>query len=413
MRLKENLLLKWTVIVSLIGFSIILTVGIVQIFLSSQKRDNLHMKLIQQTSKIENEILKIHLLSDEMTPEIDTAQIAGIHNSLDTVHILFSELCQTLNMNYQSLITHHDVNLKPLKDQLFENLDNLRALTETPDYQVVPIRSTLSGLSLAFKKFYSEITALVIMDNNRYKYEIYAIIALYFAFLFFAGLIILRLINKLISADRKLISNTIEVETRERERIATDLHDGLGALLSGLIIHLQVLNKEFANDTVLSGKLKHLGFLATTALQSIEEVINNLNPVALTRNGLIHTLSTITDRINDIGKTHFTINADNLTVKFNPNTRLLLYRICNELINNALKHSEARSAKFTFFNIKKEFHLVYQDDGVGFPKDIKALEEQKRGLFNLMRRVESLDGKFRISSEQGKGVEIEIIIHVE
>jgi signal transduction histidine kinase len=271
---------------------------------------------------------------------------------------------------------------------------------------------SFNQFSLSYEEYESELPSLLILDNTRYRLNIIGIVFLNLIFLALAGYLIIRLINKLILADRSLVRKTIDVETRERERIAADLHDGLGSLLSGLIIHIQVLEKEYESDADLNQKLKHLDRISNNAIQSIEEVINNLNPSVLSRYGLVKSLERIVQRINQLGKTQFTVDASKLDIQFQESTELLLFRICNELINNALKHSNAKGAEFRFFNIKKEFHLVYRDDGVGFETDLVALEENKGGLNNLIRRVESMEGSFRIESEPDEGVEIEIIFRM-
>jgi signal transduction histidine kinase len=155
-----------------------------------------------------------------------------------------------------------------------------------------------------------------------------------------------------------------------------------------------------------------LNSLSKDAIKSIEDAINNLNPSQLSRYGLVKSLQKIVDKINQLGKTQFRIDSSGLDIKFQESTELLLYRICTELINNALKHSEAEHASFRFFNLKKEFHLIYKDDGIGFTTEFRILDEEKSGLYNLMRRVESMEGNFRIDSEPRKGVEIEIVLNL-
>jgi len=223
-----------------------------------------------------------------------------------------------------------------------------------------------------------------------------------------AGYLIIRLIDQLIIADRTLIQKTIEVENRERQRIASDLHDSLGALISSMVMHIQVLEKDYEKNPALIKKLIYLNQLANHSLESIEEVINNLNPSQLSRFGLVKTMEKTITKANLLGKTQFSFDTRNLDFKISRGTEVILYRICTELINNALKHSSAEKASFTLSNIRKEIHLRYRDNGVGFQDENSFLEDNKTGLNNLFNRVESVGGVCRINSEAGNGVTIEI-----
>lgn len=413
----KNILLKRTVIISLIGFSILITTGIALIFKSSVDRDSRHIRFMHLSGEVENEILKARICLDEIMLKDTSCQISGLKENFNSVRILLGELHTELNLHYSHFIrrkfTDYDSLYMSVTRQLLE-LETM-ILRETSAGNDVPSRALFNAFSI-FTRYYedyrSNLPDLLLLDNKSYKLQIIGIVMLNLVFLMLAGVIIIRLTNQLIRADRNLVRNTIEVENRERERIAADLHDGLGSLLSGLIIHIGVLEKEYGKNQVLQKQLKHINYLSNRALLSIEEVINNLNPSSLARNGLINSLRKNIQKVNELGKTQFAINTNELDLQFPESTQSLLYRICNELINNALKHSGARRAEFRFYNIRKEFHLVYQDDGVGFSPDLTTYEEDKGGLYNLMRRVESLEGRIKITSEPDQGVEVRIVFNV-
>ncbi len=178
-----------------------------------------------------------------------------------------------------------------------------------------------------------------------------------------------------------------------------DAHENQFALLHHVF-------QEIASQ--LLSKLMYLNQLANHSLESIEEVIHNLNPSVISRLGLVKTLEKIIIKVNVPGKTQFSIDARNLTYKISQGMEVILYRICTELINNALKHSGAKKAWFTLYDIKKEIHLRYEDDGIGFQDEGSFLDDDKTGLNNIYNRVESVGGICRINSEANKGVNIEI-----
>ena len=120
-------------------------------------------------------------------------------------------------------------------------------------------------------------------------------------------------------------------------------------------------------------KLKHLGDMASGALTSLEETINNLNPSMLSRHGLVDSLQRLVVRINDLGKTQFSVESENMPETLDQGTGLLLYRICSELINNTLKHSGAGKASLRFAVVKKNLRVRYTDDGHGFEYDLEGI----------------------------------------
>ena len=84
-----------------------------------------------------------------------------------------------------------------------------------------------------------------------------------------------------------------------------------------------------------------------------------------------------------------------------------LYRICNEFINNSLKHANASDISLDIQQERNSIFVRYSDNGIGFNTDlISTYDEEKMGLRNIINRVESLGGKFDITSEPGKGVDI-------
>ncbi len=418
MGLKRNILLKRTVVISLITFSVLITTGIALIFRSSIKRDSQHILFVGLAGDVESEILKTRINMDQILIKKEMSSAHELEDRLDSLRLLLTELHSLIYTNYERYASHEDVfDFNSQYHTILSRLDKIeeriliRQSDSIPEIDAV-LLEFFNEFTLSYKKYESNLPRLLLMDNSRYKREILAIVILNLIFIFLAGFLINRLINRLIMADRNIVKKTMDVEKRERERIAADLHDGLGAILSGLIIHIQVLEKEYKDKPRLSDQLKYLNSLSNNAIKSIEDAINNLNPSRLSRYGLVKSLRKIIDEINQLGKTQFSIDDEHLNLKFQESTELLLFRICNELINNALKHSEAKNAVFSFFNFKKEFHLHYKDDGVGFSMDSLSPENEQGGLYNLIRRVESMEGNFRIDSEPGKGVEIEIILNL-
>jgi len=413
----KKIFFKRAVIITLVIFSLFASGAVYFVFQSSVKMDTQHIRVISLSANVENEILETRILIDDLIVRYDSISQKKISRSLDTIKTGLEELnlvftdefkkfknndLKDFRVEYKGLSTK----LSALEEYIIFYNDSSLKVSKTFLFSV------LSDFSISYNHFELFLKRYLFDNTIRYKREIFLVMGIVFLVVLLAGYLIVHLINQLIIADRILIKKTIEVENRERQRIASDLHDSLGALLSSMVMHIQVLEKDYEKDASLIEKLTHLNQLSNQALDSIEEVINNLNPSLLSRFGLIETLEKIIKKVNVPGKTHFSLDAGNLKSKLSEGTEVILYRICTELINNALKHSGARNAWFTLYSLKKEIHLLYKDNGVGFQEEDSFFTDKKTGLNNLFSRVESLGGICQISSANDEGVKIEISFDV-
>ncbi|NQU84215.1 MAG: hypothetical protein HQ541_00490 [Mariniphaga sp.] len=260
-----------------------------------------------------------------------------------------------------------------------------------------------------FLEFENNLLDYIAKLNSNFKGKIFTLLILTFGFLILCLVLIIRLINAYFLAERQYLEKSTEVENKERKRIAADLHDGLGSLLSSISLYTKLLEKDFIFNEKTNHKLSKVKQLSDMALESLEGAINNLNPSILNIHGLTESLEIICSKMNDIGNIYFHVESQSFNVSISENMEIAIYRICNELINNTLKHSYANEAKIELFNKKKKVFLYYSDNGVGFnPLLDYSANGEKTGLNNMINRVESLGGTYSIKSEHGKGVIIVI-----
>lgn len=399
-------------VISLVIFSIFITSGVFMLFRSSLNRDEEHIRFVTLAGDVESGILKSRIWVDEIIYRGDIRLLPELYESFDTLDARLRELGDFLHNEY----SRYRKNSYTMFSEKYERLMDGYALLREGIYESekagllalsdTALFKTFNEFNLNFRDFRSFIPAYLLLDKQEHRAEIVGVMVLNALLIMLAGYVILRLARRLAAAERSLVMRTIEVENRERERIAADLHDGLGALLSGLMIHIQVLQKESENDRELKSRLQHLQYLTTGALTGIEEIINNLNPSMLTRHGLIGALRRLIKRINEPGKTQFAITACEKPVPLGQGTEMLLFRICSELINNTLKHSGAQNAALRFSVEKRVLTLRYLDDGHGFDYNQERIEEHKSGLNNIVQRVESMNGNWVINTAPGEGVEV-------
>jgi len=401
MNKKKSFHVKSKVVLVVLGFGLFSFGGLLFTFIKSSKIDTEHVVITEITEKVQIDVLLAILGVDEFYIYRDTSLIRNISN------------------NFKNAEDHlSSINTKIRSDKLRKTKskrdDFFRKLIEVRDKIIILERLTTRDMMLnsrnpntAFKQAYldfnksfseteAELHNYIIWSNSKFKKELQIIMIFSFLILLFCIYIILKLINAITLAELQIIKKTIEIEQKERHRIAMDLHDGMGSLLSSIGLYIKLLQVEKFDNKGVVKKMNQLRQLSDQAYKSLEEVINNLNPACLNKYGLVKSLD-------------FELQVENLHYQLSKSTEAILYRICNELINNTLKHSGAKTAKIYFSNIKNKISLRYTDNGIGFNPVIDYYHHGgKTGLKNLISRVESLGGTYKMESNPDQGIDIYI-----
>ncbi len=196
----------------------------------------------------------------------------------------------------------------------------------------------------------------------------------------------------------------VALQDKERKRIAQDLHDGLGPVLSAAKIKLTE-----ADSSSLSEK-EHSIYAAATRLldeasAELRNISHNIMPASLSKLGLESALKNLFDSISYSGLAiHF--NVHGFEKRLFEETEIALYHIILELVNNVVKHAAAKNLSVQLIKYPQYINLTVEDDGVGF--DITKIQSSKDGigLNSLRSRVELLKGKLEIDSVPGSGTTI-------
>ncbi len=192
-------------------------------------------------------------------------------------------------------------------------------------------------------------------------------------------------------------------EEAERKRIAQDLHDGVGAKLSGVKMHFEHLLKQQSMPNPLFNSL--IGDLAET-VEEIREISHNLEPTVVKRNGINKALQDFIVHLNSKGVCKFECFID--LGNYHPaiNVQVSIYRIVIEMLHNVIKHAKAQIASLQIAIIGNELQIICEDDGVGF--DINATVNGI-GLLNINNRINYLKGNINIDSTSNGTT---IIVHI-
>lgn len=220
---------------------------------------------------------------------------------------------------------------------------------------------------------------------------------------------IIRDVTKKINSQQEKLKTIFETEERERNRFANDLHDSLSAILSAIKLQISVLDSRSLSQSDTAEIVKNCKDLISHASNTTREIANNIKPNELNDLGLIAALDNFCQHINIEGKLNVIFNANNVKCKINEEIELIIYRISYELINNTIKHANAKNIKLYLFNIQNKLILTYSDDGVGFEyKEILNKKNSGMGLNNMLSRIQSVNGSYEYKTSPGNGVNVTI-----
>jgi len=198
----------------------------------------------------------------------------------------------------------------------------------------------------------------------------------------------------------------------ERSRLARDLHDGLGGLLSGVKLQLGAMkgNLIMAEDhaRVFNNALNKLD----ESIREMRRVAHNMMPEALLNLGLSQALQDYCAGLSE--SQQFTINCQmyGLDQRMSPSSEVVVYRIVQELLNNAVKHASATTILAQVMRQDNRLTITVEDNGKGFDKD-QLDSMQTAGLKNIQSRVHYLRGQMDIQSAPGKGTSVHIECTIE
>jgi len=191
----------------------------------------------------------------------------------------------------------------------------------------------------------------------------------------------------------------VEGQEEERKRIATELHDGLGVLLSATKLQFtSIKDPTPANKPLLEKATQFL----EQASSDVRKISHNMMPGLLTKLGLCEALEDLFEKLEDTEGMDALCEIKGARERLPENKEIMIYRIVQELVNNTLKHANAKKIQLKINVMPAKLDIYFSDDGKGFDVD-KMLEQKSIGLQSIFSRVKFLDGTVSIDSGADKG----------
>ncbi len=206
----------------------------------------------------------------------------------------------------------------------------------------------------------------------------------------------------------------IESQEKERRRIASELHDGLGQQILVIKSRAELAKMQTDKAEVLEDQLNEIMQSAVSSIQSVRDITHGLRPVHLEKFGLTEAIENLCEQLQQTSKIEWSYHIENIDGLISKNKEINFYRVIQEGTNNIIKHSSASEASVIVRSDDSMIKTVIWDDGQGFD----ALQLSKftgLGFLGMKERTETLEGTLQIHSEINKGttltIKIPSIIH--
>lgn len=203
--------------------------------------------------------------------------------------------------------------------------------------------------------------------------------------------------------DKKILamSSMIEGQEAERKRIAQDLHDGLGGLLSSVKAQLNIIQHHV--EKLESTNLYHkANTLIDTASGELRRIAYNMMPTSLSRLGLQAALEDLSASLQQEHGLRINLQIIGLNGRLDETSEIMIYRMIQELCNNIVKHADATKVLIQVNHVDHEVFLVVEDNGKGFDPANPSVGNGI-GMKSIESRVKFLNGTLDISSNAGSG----------
>lgn len=206
---------------------------------------------------------------------------------------------------------------------------------------------------------------------------------------------------------KELLKTQLETQEDTFHLIGEELHDNIGQLLSSARMLMGIAKRSLSN---VPDTLRTADQTLAKAIQDMRMLSKSLNKEWLNQFNLVDNLTNEIQRLNTARTVNIQLSSDIRKLPLEPGSQVMLFRIIQEGMQNAMKHAHARNISIDI-DINEEVHIRIKDDGTGF--DIGEDSKEGVGLLNMRHRTSLLGGTIKWQSLLNNGTEITIIIPIQ
>ncbi len=347
------------------------------------------------------------------------------------MNVLLGEDLKSDYLIFQQLLKASEI--KNVKLQWSETFTGLLKLLKEQKFDIVFLdlsldpRSDLSGL-ISIRKYFPKIPIVIITGLDDINIGVkaikigaqdYLVKSQYTAVVLKKTILYAIERNKLLielqnakealnKSKKREVRALIDGQEKERERIAQDLHDGLGQIIS--LLKLKVTASS-SNQIEIETK-NYIVKLIDMIIDEFRSASHDLLPPFIEEEGLISSIANMCDRYNEQSDTTISLNVSGKIKSLNQNEELQILRVINELLLNATKHAKPKNINIDFRQKKDILHISVKDDGIGMDLSSTASKTRGIGIKNIRSRVKALNGNVKFVNNVPTGTSVILRIKV-
>ncbi len=316
-------------------------------------------------------------------------QIMQAHEALAIIH--------AASKNYQSAWQEHQLYVT-YKDSLFQQEKAKQLLTLQLKFETEKKDNQITQLNKD-----NEIKAATIERNYFFFGGLGAILSLAFFFYRYRE----KQKQKAIAQEQKVrlretqINAVIDSQERERKRFASDLHDGMGQLVSALQLNIQSIKQNQDLEKTVS-LVENSESLLTDIQTEIRNIAFNLMPAILVKEGLLQAVRELTRRISKASSIQIELTVHDVPERLPDVVEVSVYRIIQELLSNIIKHSKASKIALSFTGYPEEVVLTLEDNGNGYDLEKFQHSENSNGWRTIQTRINLIKGEIEFDTMAGR-----------
>ena len=327
------------------------------------------------------------------------------HGLTSQTYLAMSE-SDVINNDFEQALENHKLSVS-YQDSLDEKYDRDAYLEMESKYRAAQKDVQISQQELLISKRTSQ--------RNNYLFGALALLLI-------AGFVLYRSQQTRKLSDEKIrnleqqqkllaLDYMLQGQEEERKRIARDLHDGLGGLLSSASLQMQNIQKEIDKLSELS-LFNKAEKMIDNACREVRRIAHDMMPSALIDLGLMDAVEDLADKIRIQGNLIVNVKSDFDESVLSDAQSVNLYRIVQEFCNNTIKHAKASEINLTFTKDNQKLLVDLSDNGIGYDRADQNLHEGI-GLKSMESRTKYLGGEFNDRTVPGKGCRYIMMIPLE
>ncbi len=316
----------------------------------------------------------------------------------------YAEMSKLANVtgNYKSALDYFTWHTQ-LKDSIFTSQKNRQVEELSTLYETNKKEQQILGQQLTIKKRNSLIVVILVMSAlallvvfllyNRYKWKQKTNMQI-----------------EILKQQELAAKSILEAEEKERSRIAKDLHDGVGQMMSAARMNLSSFyNQLQVKNNSEDQSLLNIIQLVDDSCKEVRAVSHSMMPAALLSKGLPDAVDELVSKINGTAlQVHF--HSEGFDTRLDSNTETIVYRVIQECVNNTIKHAEATELDIALICETDIISVTIEDNGKGFSYNHSHEEEEGIGLKNIRSRIQFLKGTVDFDTAPGRGTLVAIHI---